>query len=75
VRGEGVHAAIEDDSLERWPTPYRLGVATGLMFSPEELPTFTTYNLLQALQICEPVREAPVDVSALLDRVRERAAT
>ncbi len=70
VRDEGVVSAINDDSVERWPAPYRLGVASGLLFTPEELPTFTTYNLLQALQICEPVRDAPEEVVALLDRVR-----
>ncbi|ONI79055.1 hypothetical protein BWI15_00310 [Kribbella sp. ALI-6-A] len=70
VRHEGVQAAIDDDSLERWPVPYRLGVAYGLLFTPEELPTLTTYNLLQAMQICEPVREAPNEVSAILNRVR-----
>jgi len=69
VRREGVQAAIEDDSLERWPMPYRLGVANGLLFTPEELPTITTHNLLQALQICEPVRDAPAEMSDVLNRV------
>jgi hypothetical protein len=69
VRREGVQAAIEDDSLEGWPMLYRLGVANGLLFTPEELPTITTPNLLQALQICEPVRDAPAELSDVLNQV------
>lgn len=41
VRIEGVIACADDPDLDRWPAAYRLGVAVGLLFSPEEHPTFT----------------------------------
>lgn len=68
VAQDGVEQPINDGGLERWPAPYRLGVATGLLFAPDESPTITAYNLLRAAQICEPVRDAPEEIANLLSR-------
>lgn len=72
VRIDGVEAPIADLDLGRWPAPYRLGVARGLLFSPDERPTFTAMNLLQALEICAPVRDAPEEISELIMDVVQR---
>jgi hypothetical protein len=69
VRIEGVDAAVGDNDLERWPGNYRVGVANGLLFSPDELPTVTVSNVHQALQICIPVMDAPDEIATLLRRV------
>ena len=55
VRIEGVEACVKDGDLDRWPVPYRLGVATGLLSSPDEIPTVTAANLRLALDICAPI--------------------
>lgn len=74
VHIEGVKAAINDNDLRRWPASYRVGVASGLLFSPDELPTVTTYNLRDALEVCTPVTEESEDIAALLARVRASRA-
>jgi hypothetical protein len=71
VRIEGVNACVGDPDLTRWPVAYRIGVATGLLFSPEELPTFTARNLNQALEVCVPVSQASDEIAALIRRVME----
>ncbi|MEU0150640.1 hypothetical protein [Micromonospora fulviviridis] len=58
VRIEGIDACIADADLTRWPAAYRLGVATGLLFSPEELPTLTARNVHQGLEVCSPILDA-----------------
>jgi hypothetical protein len=74
VRIEGVDATINDNDLRRWPASYRVGVANGLLFSPDELPTVTTRNLRDALEVCTPVSEESDDIAALLARVRASRA-
>ncbi|WP_165549953.1 abortive infection family protein [Kribbella speibonae] len=69
VRIEGVDAAVSDNDLERWPTSYRVGVANGLLFSPDELPTIAVANVQPALQVCSPVIDAPDEIATLLRRV------
>ncbi|MEV6283474.1 hypothetical protein [Kribbella sp. NPDC051770] len=69
VRIEGVDAAIADDDLQHWPAGYRLGVASGLLFSPDEIPTVAAWNLRLALRICLPVTDAPDEITILLRRV------
>lgn len=69
VRIDGIDAPIADPDVERWPPAYRLGVARGLLFGPDERPTLTAYNLLQSLQVCAPLTESATEVSELLDRV------
>ncbi|WP_152185570.1 hypothetical protein [Segeticoccus rhizosphaerae] len=69
VRIEGVEAAVSDNDLDRWPSAYRVGVAQGLLFSPDELPTITSGNIHQALEICIPVLEEAEEIAALLGRV------
>jgi hypothetical protein len=71
VRIEGVDACVRDPDIVRWPAAYRLGVATGLLFSPEELPTFTARNLRQALEVCLPVTDLSDDIADLIRRVME----
>lgn len=69
VRIEGVDAAVNDPDLTRWPAPYRLGVARGLLFTPDERSTFTAQNVLHALQICLPVLDAPEEIGGLICEV------
>lgn len=69
VRIDGVDAPIGDTDLDRWPATYRLGVARGLLFSPDERPTFTALNLRQALEVCLPVLDASEEISALIMEV------
>jgi hypothetical protein len=71
VRIEGVANCIEEPDLMRWPAAYRIGVATGLLFSPEELPTFTAQNLRQALEVCVPVMDASAEITELIRRVMD----
>ncbi|WP_166678027.1 abortive infection family protein [Kribbella kalugense] len=66
VRIEGVNAASADNDLEHWPAAYRLGVASGLLFSPDEIPTTTALNLRLALRIYLPVTDAPDEIAKLL---------
>ncbi|WUJ70035.1 hypothetical protein OG809_33700 [Kribbella soli] len=74
VRIEGVDAAIADNDLEHWSAAYRLGVASGLLFSPDEIPTITALNLRLALRIYLPVTDAPDEIAKLLRRVRATRA-
>lgn len=71
VRIEGVDACVADPDLTRWPAAYRIGVATGLLFSPEELPTFTARNLYQAMEVCAPVTDASEEIISLIRRVMD----
>jgi hypothetical protein len=64
-----VNAAINDTDLAKWPAAYRLGVAAGLLFSPEELPTITARNMHQALEICGPVTDDADDIGTIIERV------
>jgi hypothetical protein len=69
VRIEGIEAAVGDNALDRWPRNYRVGVANGLLFSPDELPTITVGNVQLSLQVCIPVMDAPDEIATLLRRV------
>lgn len=69
VRIDGVQACISDPDLARWPAAYRLGAASGLLFSPEEHPTITAQNLRDAIQLCLSAPDASEDITALLTRV------
>jgi hypothetical protein len=69
VRIEGVDAAVGDNDLERWPSNYRVGVANGLLFGEDELPTITVGNVQLALQVCIPVMDAPDKIAIMLRRV------
>ncbi|PZG10932.1 hypothetical protein C1I95_27700 [Micromonospora craterilacus] len=71
VRIEGVNACVADPDLTAWPAAYRIGVATGLLFSPAELPTFTARNLHQALEACAPIIDASGEIVSLVRRVME----
>ncbi|WP_181562677.1 abortive infection family protein [Micromonospora noduli] len=71
VRIEGVDACVGDPDLARWPAAYRIGVATGLLFSPAELPTFTARNLHQAMEVCTPIADASGEIISLMRRVME----
>jgi hypothetical protein len=69
VRIDGVDPPANDPDLHRWPAPYRLGVARGLLFAPDERTTFTAYNLLEALQVCLPVIDASEEMGDLIRAV------
>jgi hypothetical protein len=69
VRIDGIDAPIADPDVERWPPAYRLGVARGLLFGPDERPTLTAHNLLQALEVCTPLTMSSTEINELLHRV------
>lgn len=69
VRIDGVDPPANDADLVHWPAPYRLGVARGLLFAPDERTTFTARNLLQALQVALPVLDAPEELRELIQAV------
>lgn len=72
---DGIDPALADADLERWPAPYRVGVATGLLFDPSGIATIRARNLLRALQICLPVTDSEVDITVLIDSVVEATPT
>ncbi|GAB3993433.1 hypothetical protein [Nocardioides marmoraquaticus] len=69
VAGEGVAAPVEDPDLENWPAAYRLGVASGLLFGPDGIPSISAWTLTRALQVCLPITDHPEDVASLLEDV------
>ncbi|MEU8015994.1 hypothetical protein AB0B74_08510 [Micromonospora parva] len=71
VRIEGVNVCAGEADLTRWPAAYRLGVATGILFNPEEMPTITARNLRQAMEVLAPVTDASDDIISLTQRVME----
>lgn len=69
VAGEGVAPAVEDPDLETWPAAYRLGVASGLLFGPDGIPSISVWTLTRALQVCLPITDQPEAVANLLEDV------
>lgn len=71
VVGEGgVTACLEsDDTEELWTPEYRIGLAHGLLFDPDEQPTVRDQSLRDALMALDPLPDCSKDLDALVERI------
>lgn len=69
VRWDGVDPCLQSDDLLEWPRDYRLGVAFGLWFDPEDHLTLTPQSVQDALSLLDPIPDAAEDLAAMVDRV------
>lgn len=67
VGGEGVTPPVEDPDLDAWPPAYRLGVANGLLFGPDGIPSINAHTLTLALRVCLPITDHPRDIASMLE--------
>lgn len=67
VAGEGVTPPAEDPDLDTWPPAYRLGVANGLLFGPDGIPSINAHTLTLALRVCLPLADNPEDITTMLE--------
>jgi hypothetical protein len=69
VRWDGLDPCLESDDLVVWPRDYRLGLAFGLWFSPEDHLTLTLRSLQDALTVLDPVPDAASELTEMVDRI------
>jgi hypothetical protein len=58
-----------DDTETLWTRDYRIGLAQGLLFDPDEQPTVTPRSLQDALMAIDPLPECADDINGLVDRI------
>lgn len=66
---EGVDPCAGTDNLTNWPADYRIGVAQGLMFSPDGRCTATRQWIPLALQVIAPVENAAGELDPIFEDV------
>lgn len=69
VRWDGVDPCLQSDDLLEWPRDYRLGVAFGLWFDPEDRLTLTPQSVQDGLSMLDPVPDAAEDLASMIDRI------
>jgi hypothetical protein len=69
VKGDGLDPCLASDDLSTWPRDYRIGLAYGLWFNPDDQITLTTESVPWALGVLEPVPDTAPDLSELVDRI------
>jgi hypothetical protein len=70
VREGGVTACLESDDTEAlWTPDYRIGLAHGLLFDPDERPTVRDQSLRDSLMALDPIPDCSVDLEELVDRI------
>ncbi|QWC83709.1 abortive infection family protein [Nocardioidaceae bacterium] len=74
VTDDGVRAPIADPDLATWPADYRLGVATGLLFTPQGASTSSAHTLRLAVRVLQPVTDRSGEVADLLRRTIQATA-
>ena len=70
VREGGVIACLESDDTESlWTPDYRIGLAQGLLFDPDEQPTVGDQSLRDALMALDPLPDCSKDLGELVERI------
>lgn len=69
VRRDGLDPCLESSDLTEWPRDYRLGLAFGLWFSPEDHLTLTPFSVQAALTVLDPLPDAAPDLADMVERV------
>lgn len=70
VREGGVTACLESDDTDKlWTPDYRIGLAQGLLFDPDEQPTVRDHSLRDALMALDPLPDCSTDLAELVDRI------
>ena len=69
VIADGFTPAVESDDLDAWPSQYRVGLAYGRLFDPDEQPTLTTYSIPHAMKVLAPVEGEEAALEDLVDRI------
>lgn len=69
VRWDGLDPCLESSDLTEWPRDYRLGLAFGLWFSPEDHLTLTSFSVQAALTVLDPLPDAAPELSDMVQRV------
>lgn len=66
----GVDACLESDDTETlWTPQYRIGLAHGLLFDPDEQPTVTDPSLRAALMALDPLPDCSDDLDEFVERI------
>lgn len=66
----GVDACLESDDTEAlWTPDYRIGLASGLLFDPDERPTVRDQALRDALVALDPLPDCSAELETLVDRI------
>ncbi|WP_165956477.1 abortive infection family protein [Kribbella antibiotica] len=70
IRDGGVIACLESDDTEAmWTPDYRIGLAQGLLFDPDERHTVRDQTLRDALMALDPIPECMADLEELVNRI------
>ncbi|MFV9454698.1 hypothetical protein ACNJ7E_14780 [Rhodococcus sp. NM-2] len=70
VRGDGLDPCLASDDLNTWPRDYRIGLAYGLWFDPDNRLTLTSQSLKDALQVLEPVPDCMTEIEEWVARIK-----
>lgn len=69
VRQDGLDPCLHSDDLNTWPRDYRVGLAYGVWFDPDENVTLTPNSLQWALQVLEPVEDCADELTEWVERI------
>ncbi|WP_344870840.1 hypothetical protein [Allokutzneria multivorans] len=69
VRWDGLEPCLASDDLNTWPRDYRIGLAYGLWFAPDDRVTLMPQSLREALKVLEPVADCADDLTEWVDRI------
>lgn len=69
VRRDGLDPCLQSSDLVAWPREYRLGLAFGLWFDPDDRLTLTPKSVRDALDVLDPVPDAAADLAEMVDRI------
>lgn len=69
VRWDGLDPALESDDLNVWPAAYRFGLAQGLWFDPDEIPTATPQSIRDGLTVMDPIPDCADELADLVGRI------
>lgn len=69
VSGDGLDPVIDSADLDVWPAQYRLGLAQGCLFDPDEQPTIWPRTIATAVKVLAPVKDEEVAFEDLTVRI------
>lgn len=69
VRWDGLDPCLASDDLATWPRDYRIGLAYGLWFDPDDRITVTPRSVQDALQVLDPVPDHAVELGDWVHRL------
>lgn len=69
VRWGGLDPCLNSDDTETWPPAYRLGLAQGLWFAPDDRPTVTAGSIRDGLTVLDPLPDCSDELDELIGRI------